>query len=95
MAVRALVAGDHETSEETSDRRDPSDHADEAILRLESAIAFKRERVAASFSELRRRVHRATSWRHFASAHPIVWIGAGLCFGFIIGSGGSQRRPTM
>ena len=86
MAERALAHSDGELG-------DLRDESDEAIVRLEAEIALKRERVAASFGELRRRVHRATSWRHWAASHPIAWIGAGLCLGLIIGSGGRHRRP--
>jgi hypothetical protein len=67
---------------------------DDEMVRLEAEIALKRERVTASFGELRRRVQGATSWRHWAASHPIVWIGAGLCLGFIVGSGGRNRRGT-
>lgn len=55
------------------------------IARLEKEIARRRERVGASFEELRRRVQGATSWRHWAQSHPIGWIGAGVSLGFMIG----------
>ncbi len=55
------------------------------IARLEKEIALRRERVGASFDELRRRVQGVTSWRHWAAAHPVGWIGAGVSLGFVIG----------
>ena len=64
---------------------EPQNEEDE-IARLEREIALRRERVGASFEELRRRVQGATSWRHWALSHPIGWIGAGVSLGFIIGS---------
>jgi len=70
------------------------DGADDEIARLEAEIALKRERVAASFGELRRRVQGATNWRHWAASHPIAWIGAGVCLGFIVGYGGRLRRRS-
>lgn len=55
------------------------------IARLETEIALRRERVGASFEELRRRVQGVTSWRNWAASHPLGWIGAGVSLGFIIG----------
>lgn len=55
------------------------------IARLEADIALRRARVGASFEELRRRVHAATSWRHWAASHPVGWIGVGAAMGFVIG----------
>ena len=66
------------------------------IGRLEAEIALRRERVGASFEELRRRVQDVTSWRHWAASHPVGWIGAGVSLGFIIGclaSGRSHSEP--
>jgi hypothetical protein len=60
------------------------------IARLEVEIASKRARVASSLGELRERVHRATSWRHWA-AQPRVWIGAGVCLALIVGFGARRR----
>ena len=57
----------------------------EEIARLEADIVLQRERVGASFEELRRRVQAATSWRHWAVSHPVGWIGVGASMGFIIG----------
>ena len=67
------------------------DGPDDEIARLEAEIVLKRERVTASLGELRRRVQGATSWRRWAAAHPIAWIGAGLCLGFIIGGSGGRH----
>lgn len=68
------------------------DGSDDEIVQLEAEIALRRERVAASLGELRRRVHGATSWRHWANTHPIAWIGVGLFLGFMTGYGGRDRR---
>ena len=62
------------------------------IARLEVEIASKRARVASSFGELRVRMQRATSWRHWAAAHPVAWLGAGVCLGLIVGLGTRPRR---
>ena len=64
------------------------------IAQLESEIASRRERVGASFEELRRRVQSATSWRHWAASHPVGWIGAGLSLGFIIGCLAGRRSHS-
>jgi hypothetical protein len=61
------------------------------IVRLEAEIALGRERVAASLGELRRRIHGATSWRQWAASHPMAWIGAGVCLGFMIGTAARHR----
>jgi ElaB/YqjD/DUF883 family membrane-anchored ribosome-binding protein len=61
----------------------PSEQSE--IARLEREIAVRRERVGASFEELRRRVQGVTSWRHWAAAHPMGWIGAGVTLGFVVG----------
>ena len=58
----------------------------EEIVRLEAEVEARRERVAASLGELRHRLHRATSWRYWAGSHLTVWIAAGVCLGFIVGS---------
>jgi ElaB/YqjD/DUF883 family membrane-anchored ribosome-binding protein len=55
------------------------------IALLEAEIALRRERVGASFEELRHRVQTATSWRFWAASHPVGWIGVGLSLGFIVG----------
>ena len=55
------------------------------IALLEAEIALRRERVGASFEELRHRVQNATSWRHWAASHPVGWLGVGVSLGFIIG----------
>ena len=64
------------------------------IALLETEIARRRERVGASFEELRRRVHGATSWRHWAGSHPAGWIGVGLSLGFIVGCLTDRRSRT-
>jgi hypothetical protein len=64
---------------------------DDEMLRLAAEIAVKRERVTASIGELRRRVQSATSWRQWAGSHPVAWIGAGVCLGFIVGYRGRRR----
>ncbi len=61
------------------------------IALLEAEIALGRERVGASFEELRHRVRTATSWRHWAASHPLGWIGLGLSLGFIIGRLAGRR----
>jgi hypothetical protein len=60
-------------------------NAQREIALLEAEIALRRQRVGASFEELRQRVQRATSWRHWAASHPVGWIGAAVSLGFIIG----------
>ncbi len=64
------------------------------ITRLEAEIALRRERVGASFEELRRSVQGVTSWRHWAASHPLGWIGAGVSLGFIIGSLAGRRSRS-
>lgn len=61
------------------------------IALLEAEIAARRERVAASLGNLQRRTNDLLSWRHWVRAHPIAWICAGVCLGFVAGGGG--RRP--
>ena len=66
------------------------------IALLEAEIALRRQRVGASFEELRRRVQTATSWRHWAASHPVGWIGAGVSLGFIIGClAGRRSHPEL
>ena len=64
------------------------------IAQLEADIVLGRERVGASFEELRRRVQDATSWRHWAASHPLGWIGVGLSLGFIIGCLSGRRSDS-
>ena len=64
------------------------------IALLEAEIALRRERVDASFEELRHRVQTATSWRHWAASHPVGWIGVGVSLGFIIGCLTGRRSPS-
>lgn len=64
------------------------------IALLEDEIALRRQRVGASFDELRRRVQTATSWRHWAGSHPVGWIGAGISLGFIIGCLAGRRSSS-
>ncbi len=71
----------------------PRDEQQE-IARLEAEIALRRERVGASFEELRRRVQGVTSWRHWAASHPAGWIGAGVSLGFIIGCLAGRRSDA-
>jgi ElaB/YqjD/DUF883 family membrane-anchored ribosome-binding protein len=61
------------------------------IARLEAEIVLRRERVGESFEELRRRVQTATSWRHWAAAHPVGWIGVGVSLGFVLGCLAGRR----
>lgn len=68
----------------------PADAAE--IQRLEAEIAAKRERVVASFGELRRRMEVATDWRGWVRAHPVAWIAGAVAAGFIAGSLGSGSR---
>jgi len=64
------------------------------IARLKREIALRRERVGASFEELRRRIQTATSWRHWVASHPLKWIVAGVSLGFVIGRlTGRRSRP--
>jgi hypothetical protein len=77
---------------ETSIVQDATSDDETAIARLEAEIASKRERVTASLGELRQRMHHATSWRHWAAAHPVAWLGAGVCLGLIVGYGARRRR---
>ena len=72
---------------------EPQDEQREIAL-LEAEIARRRERVGASFAELRHRVQTATSWRHWAASHPVGWIGVGVSLGFIIGSLAGRRSPA-
>jgi hypothetical protein len=66
------------------------------IARLEREIALRRERVGASFEELRRRVQGVTNWRHWAALHPMGWIGAGLTLGFVVGClVGRRSHPEL
>jgi hypothetical protein len=74
-------------------RAGPANEQNE-IARLEAEIALRRKRVGASFEELRRRVQGATSWRHWATSHPIGWIGAGVSLGFIIGCLASRQSQS-
>ena len=73
---------------------DPQSADEGEIARLEAEIALRRERVTASFGELRRRIQGVTSWRHWAASHPVAWIGAGLSLGLILGSLTGQRSRS-
>ena len=64
------------------------------IALLEAEIALRRERVGASFEELRHRVQTATSWRSWAASHPVGWLGVGVSLGFIIGCLAGRRSPS-
>lgn len=65
--------------------------AQQEIAALEAEIARRRQRVATSIGELQARLTRATSWRHWVGAHPLAWIGAGICLGFIAARGARRR----
>jgi ElaB/YqjD/DUF883 family membrane-anchored ribosome-binding protein len=86
---RELAAGPQNARDDRSDA-EPRDEQQE-IARLETEIALRRERVGASFQELRRRVQVATSWRHWAGSHPLGWIGVGVSLGFVIGCLAGRR----
>jgi ElaB/YqjD/DUF883 family membrane-anchored ribosome-binding protein len=72
---------------------EPPDEQREIAL-LEAEIALRRERVGASFEELRHRVQSATSWRHWAASHPVGSIGVAVSLGFIIGCLAGRRSPS-
>jgi hypothetical protein len=63
----------------------PLGNAAGEIGRLENEIARRRQRVAASFSELHERVNDAFSWRHWVRSHLPLSIATGLSLGFFIG----------
>jgi ElaB/YqjD/DUF883 family membrane-anchored ribosome-binding protein len=65
---------------------------DDEIRRLEADILSRRQRVAASLGELRRRVGVSVSWRHWVGAHPLACVGTALAVGFIIGRGTTRAR---
>jgi ElaB/YqjD/DUF883 family membrane-anchored ribosome-binding protein len=67
---------------------------DSQIARLEAEVALRRERVGASFEELRRRVQDVTSWRHWAASHPLGWIGVGVSLGFVVGCLAGRRSRS-
>jgi hypothetical protein len=52
--------------------------------------------VITSFDELRERVRQATSLGHWASAHPVAWLGVGVFLGMLVGYGvrRSRRQAT-
>ena len=64
---------------------------DDEIRRLEADILSRRQRVAVSLGELRRRVGTTASWRHWVGAHPLTCVGTALAVGFIIGRGARTR----
>ena len=68
--------------------------SDPELQRLEAEIAAKRERVVASFGELRRQVEVATDWRAWVRAHPLAWIAGAVSIGFVIGSVTSGGRSS-
>jgi F0F1-type ATP synthase assembly protein I len=68
------------------------DEDDREVRRLEADIASKRERVITSFDELRGRLQRATSLRHWAAAHPVALLGVGVFLGLVVGYGARRRR---
>jgi len=77
---------------ETSLTSGVADVDDGEIRRLEAEIVSKRARVVTSVGELRERLHHATSWRGWVAAHPVAWIGAGVCLGLIVGYGVRRGR---
>jgi len=83
---------DRSDAEPQDEPQDEQQDEQQEIARLEAEIALRRERVGASFEELRRRVQVAASWRHWAGSHPVGWIGVGVSLGFIIGCL-AGRRP--
>jgi len=64
------------------------------IQRLEAEIAAKRERVVASFGELRRRMVRATDWRGWVRKHPVAWIAGAVTVGFVLGYRGERSSKN-
>ena len=69
----------------------PADIAAGEIGRLESEILRRRQRVAASFSELHERVNDAISWRHWVRSHLWLSIATGLSLGFFMGYRGRNH----
>lgn len=67
---------------------DPTDE----VAQLEAEIVLKRARLAGSLDELRHQWHDVTSWRHWIVARPAVWLGVGLCLGFVVGYGARSGR---
>ncbi len=66
----------------------------EEIAQLEAEIASRRKRVDVSLGNLQRRVNDTLSWRHWAGAHPIAWICAGVCLGLVLGRGTRRAREA-
>jgi len=64
------------------------------IQRIEAEIAVKRERVVASFSELRRRMVKATDWRGWVRKHPVAWIAGAVTVGFLLGYRGGRTSKN-
>ena len=79
---------------ERGEAEDTSREPDAEIDRLEAEIALKRERVVASFGELRRQVEVATDWRAWVRAHPVAWIAGATAFGFVMGNVISGGRTS-
>jgi ElaB/YqjD/DUF883 family membrane-anchored ribosome-binding protein len=93
LAIVQPGATQHQDRDQDQDReQDRGDGASDEINRLEAEIELKRERVAASLGELRRRVTSATDWRHWIQEHPFAWIAAGLSLGFVVGLAQGRDR---
>jgi hypothetical protein len=65
---------------------------DDEIASLEAEIAARRERVATSLGDLHQGINDVLSWRYWVRSHPIAWICAGVCLGFVVGGGGRRDR---
>ena len=76
---------------DTATVRIVGDGADE-VARLEAEIVSKRARVARSLGELRQQWQGATSWRRLVVSRPVVWVGVGLCLGFVVGYAARRGR---
>jgi hypothetical protein len=85
---------DFETGNPLEKSNGVADDADE-IVRLETEVAIRRERVAASLGELRRRVDGVTNWRRWIGAHPLAFIAVGLSLGFVFGYVGGGPKDRM
>ncbi|HEX3901798.1 MAG TPA: hypothetical protein VH853_03045 [Polyangia bacterium] len=82
------------SAEPDDELRSEQDETAREIARLQAEVALRRERVGASFEELRQRVQGMTSWRQWAASHPLGWIGAGVSLGFIVGCLAGRRSRS-
>lgn len=88
-------SGDTEAAGTERKRRSTSEsheNDDDDVLKLETEVVLKRRRAAASLTELRRRVDRATSWRQWVARRPLVCFTAIMMLGFVAGSRGKSHR---